>query len=352
MNEPRRSQRGFWFVVAAGSGLMLLTGAGAYWIKSNADRPQLTLQIAEESLLLPAIHGLAGDKAVAELLVSLPPDLALEVCASLGAAPPRAAKRSCDDLREIAAIAPAASPPAVAASDRLTAPAAPRPPAEAAPAQSPAIPLPAEAAPAQNGVIPPQPSPIETAVAEPEPEPTAEATVVPTGAVPEPPAVDLADRVAVAGVQITSAQTTEPGLVAADDGDRDQTLSSDAAEQTVAANAHDEAYWLLMSEVPPPDSTDSASLDENATADDDVMTSGDAAAARAQAQAKAKAQAQAQAKARAEARAKAGARAAAALNAGNDQDAANGANAGSGKDKDKGSSGAGGGNTGDGGGKP
>jgi hypothetical protein len=46
MEEPRRARREFWFVVAAGSGLMLLTGTGAYWIKTNADRPQLTLERA------------------------------------------------------------------------------------------------------------------------------------------------------------------------------------------------------------------------------------------------------------------------------------------------------------------
>ncbi|MGH6930341.1 MAG: hypothetical protein ACREEV_18630, partial [Dongiaceae bacterium] len=284
-------------------------------------------------------HGLAGDKAVAELMESLPPDLALEVCASLAGAPARAAKRPCDELREIAALAPAAPPVrpmvGVAEWDIPTPPAGPQ--------------LSADAAPAQSAAPPPPPSP----VAQPEPATPAPAIQM-MAAAPEPPAADLADTLAAAGVWIASAQTTEPGLPTANDGDLEVTLLPDPAELVVPAISEDVmAYWLVMSDVPSPGPTNTGSLVDNATTDDEAVTSAEAAKAMAQAKAKAKAKAQAEAKAKAkaqaQARARAGAKAvAAALNA--DKDTGNGATAGSGKDRDQGASGAGSGNNDGGGG--
>jgi hypothetical protein len=338
MKEPRRSRRGFWFVVAAGSGLMLLTGAGAYWIKSNADSPQLSLEMAidENSLLLPASHSFAANDAVGELLESLPPDLALDVCASLTGAAARTAKRPCDELREITAIAPAASPirpesaiAAAAVPDAVvTAPTEPQ--------------VPADAAPTQAAAAPPQPSPIQTPVVHSVPEP--EATVTQVAEVAGPPSAAFASGLAAAGAQIASAQTTEaPAIVTAKAaGDPDVTLSPETTAQAapaVPAIGDDPmAYWLVLSNVPDGDSAN-ADPGQDATTEGDATSSG--AAAKARAEAKAKANAAAKAKAKAVAAARARAAVAAALNADNDKDAGNTANAGRGKDRDQGSSGSG-----------
>jgi colicin import membrane protein len=358
MKEPKRSQREFWFVAAAGSGLMLLAGTGAYWIKTNADRPQLRLEtsIAENSVLLPASHGLAGDKAVAELLESLPSDLALEVCAGLAGAPARTAKRPCDELREIAAIAPAAPPaPPVRSMVAVEAWEIPTPPI------GPQFRV--ETAPTQSAAVAPQPSPAETPVSP--AEPAADAPAIQRDAAPKPRAADLANTLATVGMQIVSAQTTEPRFPVADDGELEVTLLPDPTELVVPAISEDiVAYWLVMSDVPSPGSPETGDVVDGAATDDEATTSTDAATAAAQAQAKAKAQAQAKAKAQAQAKAKAQAQAkarsqarakvgtqaiAAALNGDKDVDAGNGPNVGSGKDRDQGS-GSGGGNLGGGGG--
>jgi colicin import membrane protein len=341
MEEPRRSRQEFWFVVAAGSGLMLLTATGAYWIKTNADRPQLTLEMAvdEKSQLPPVTYGFAASNAVGELLKSLPPELALDVCASLTGAPARTAKQHCDELRSVIAIVPAASPirakTAIAASlpaDVVAPPAEPQVPVAAAPV--PSMPVTWQAA------------PIQTAVADSEPSPDATATQ--TAAVAEPASAAPAGGPALAGVQIASAQTTEqPAFASARAAhDPDVILLSDTTEPvTPTVTVPEEvtvAYWLYLSDMPEGDASDTDGLGGDTTGEDDTSVADAAAAAEAQAKARAAAEAKARAAAEAKARAKAKAAAkalAAALNA--DNDSGNTANAGKGKDKDQGSSGAG-----------
>jgi len=145
MESRSTSRREYWFVVAAGSALMLFTGAGAFWIKAHAERPQILLEVATGTKALPPPRAPDPNEAVDELLRSLPPDLALDVCANLvgGAGP--SIPRPCIELREITAIAPAAPPSepqsavAVSAFDVPMPFIGPEPPADAATAPDAAM---------------------------------------------------------------------------------------------------------------------------------------------------------------------------------------------------------------------
>jgi hypothetical protein len=328
MQEPRRSQREFWLVVAAGSSLMLMTGAGAYWIKSNAERAQPTLGMATgDSAPLPrAAHAFVAEDAIGELLVSLPPELALDVCANLTADLARTAMRPCDGLREITAIAPAASPvplgSAMAAEpeDVATAPQLPAHPVSG-PESAPSL----------------EPAPVPAAVAQSEPRPDA----AQVAAMPEPPPAMVLGAVAAAGAPIAAAQTTERPAHA--ENGVSVSVLVDEPSPTLAAPEETMAYWLFLSGVPERDSPHAAGLNEDTTAEDDAA----AAEAKAAAEAAAKAKAAAEAAAKAKAAAEAAKAARAAINA--DKEPGKAAR-GKGKDKDQGAGGAGssGGNSGGG----
>jgi hypothetical protein len=323
MKEPRRSRWELWLVVMAGSSLMLLTGAGAYWVKSNAERQRLTLEMAtdDNALLLPPAQAFAANDAVGDLIESLPPDLAREVCANLTGDLARMAKRPCDELREIAAVAPAASP--VPLGDAMAA----MPADVVTPPQLPAGPVSVpEAAP------PPQPAPIQTTFAHSEPLP--DPTVTQVAAAPGPVSAVILGAIAAAGAPIASAQTTEqPAPVSANgEGEIYVTVLVEGTEPpppTQAAPGDTMDYWLFLSGMPEGDSADTDGLGEDATAEEDASVA--AATAAAKAQAKAAAEAQAKAKASAAARAKA-----LAATLGSDKDSGSTANAGKGKDRDQG----------------
>jgi hypothetical protein len=287
MEERSRSPREFRLVVAAGIGLVLLTGVGAYWIKANAERPQPTLEMAVGDGTLPIAYGFEANNAVAELLQSLPPDLALDVCANLSGTVARTAQRPCDELREITAIAPAAwsglpqSAMAAMPGGTLTTPAAP----EAAPT------------PTATQASVPQPSPIQDPAPQSQP---------PTDA--DSPAATAPGGVAASGAQIASAQTTEEPLVAvADDRDSEAKLllALDEPAMPAATTIADDttARWLPSADVSALETSDAADLDDGLTAEADAKLAAAAAAAKAQAKAKAKAVAAAKAKAKAKAKA-------------------------------------------------
>jgi hypothetical protein len=321
MKERSRSPWEFRLVVAAGIGLVLLTGAGAYWIKANAERPQTTIEMAIGDGTLPIAYSFDANAAVAELLQSLPPDLALDVCANLSGTVARTAQRPCDELREITAIAPAASSglPQSAMGGTL-----------AALAAEPA--LPPQAAPTSTAIeaSSPQLSPIQTPL--PQFQPPTAAMEAPTNADPSdaPPS-----GVAASGAQIASAQTTEAPLVAAAD-DRDSEakllLERDEPATTVAPTIADGTTpsWLPSARGSALETSDAADLDEGLTGEARAKLAAAAAAAKAKAQAKAKAIAAAKAKAKAKARARAAR-----------NDAAAPASVGRGKDRDNGASGSG-----------
>lgn len=341
VKDGSRSPQQFRLVVAAGTGLALLTGVGAYWIKANAERPELTLEMAIGDGTLPIAYGFEANNAVAELLVSLPPDLALDVCASLSGTVARTAQQPCAELREITAIAPAASSglPQNAMDAAMS---GGTPTALAAPE------LPPDVAPAPTAAAPPQPSSIRTPASPSEPSTAAmvaQTTAAPTEA--DPPAAMAASRLAASRAPIASAQTTkEPVFVAAaDDRDSEATLLLELNEPVKpAATAIGDgtlARWLLVPDVSQRETADAADLDDGLTTEARAKLAAAASAAKARAQAKAKAIAAAKAKAKAKA----------ARSAVNRRDADNTpANTGRGKDKDGGPSGSGGdGSSGEGG---
>jgi hypothetical protein len=318
MTEPRKSQREFWLVVVAGSSLMLLTGAGAYWIKSNAERPQPSFEMAGNGALLsPPVHAFAATEVVGELLESLPPDLAFDVCANLTGDLARKAKRPCDELRAVTAAVPAASPGlfgSAMAALRAEVLITPQLPAASAPVTVVTAP---EPAPSIRASVAHGAPAADAAASQLAAEPAPASTAIPGGAVP-------------AGAPIAGVPTTEqaaPPVANSESGVSVAVLVEGTEPPTIAAP--DEAMaWLFLSEVPESGATNADRRGEAATAEKD----GEAAAAEARAQARAGAEAAAKAKAADAARAQA---AAAAFKADRD-DSGSSANAGKGKDNDQG----------------
>ena len=315
MRKGNTSRREYWFLVVAGTGLMLLTGAGAFWLKSNADRSQLTLEMAINEEPTAPIHGFAWNNAVGDLLRSLPPDLAIEVCANLSDGAERPAPQPCAELREIVAIAPAASGVMAAA-------------AHERPSTTTISQLPAEVAASHAMAALPQPSPIRTPIAGVGAESD---TVVPAAPAP------MSNEPAAVGAQIASAQTTETAR-----------LPQANEEHTPAAAIVDDpalAPWLLSTDDPRQKANETGGPGGKPRSEQAAAEAA-AAAAKAQAQARARAAAEAKAKAEAEAKAKAAARAKAREKAlaslrGSKDDSASGNSKADGKGKD-GSSGEGG----------
>jgi hypothetical protein len=316
MKEPTRLQREFWLFVAAGSSLMLLTGAGAYWIKSNAERPQPTLAMAIADNAPPPAHAFAANDAVRELLESLPPDLALDVCANLTADLARTAKRPCDDLRQITVIAAAASPvPLGSAMAALPEDLVTTPRLAAGPVSLP------ELAP--------------TLPTAPHGEPVPDIPATGLAAAPAPASAVVLAGVAAAGAPIASAQTTEQPAQASANGESgvQVTVRVEDIAPPAPAIARPEHDWFFLSGMPEGGGVNVDGPGEDAAADGDAS----AAAAAAEARARAAAEAEAEAKARAAARAKALARA---VKANKESDGAT--STGKGKDKDQGAGSSGG----------
>jgi hypothetical protein len=299
MKNGNTSRREYWLLAVAGTGLMLLTGAGAFWLKANADRSQPTLEMAVNEDPAAPVHGFAWNDAVGDLLQSLPPDLAIEVCASLSNGAGRPAPQPCAELREIAAIAPAASGAmAEAADERISMPTINQLPAE----------VPASYA---MATVPPSP-PTRASM----PEIDAESGAV----VPEP--APVTSKVAAAlGAQIAAAQTTQTDLEPAPRGEKvDSALPSGApqAQTLPPAAIMDDAtivHGLLLTTDSRQTANESGGVSAESASKEAALEAAEAAKTQAQAKARARAAAEAKAKAAARARAKAAARARARENA-------------------------------------
>jgi colicin import membrane protein len=298
MKKGNTSRREYWFLVVAGTGLMLLTGAGAFWLKASADRSQPTLEMAVDENPAAPIHGVAWNNAVGDLLRSLPPDLAIEVCASLSNGAGRPAPQPCPELRQIAAIVPAASGAMAEAADgRISMPTINQ--------------LPAEMAASYAMAALPQSSPPGASM----PEIGTESAVV-----PEP--APVTSKVAAAiGAQIAAAQTTQTGLKPAA---RDEMIESappsgpPQAQTPLAAAIIEDAtivHGLLLTADSQQTANESGGASAESPSKEAALAAAEAAKAQAQARARARAAAEAKAIAAARAKARAAARAKARENA-------------------------------------
>ena len=292
MRKGNTSRREYWFLVVAGTGLMLLMGAGAFWLKANADRSQPTLEMAVNEDPAAPIHGFAWNNAVGDLLRSLPPDLAIEVCASLSNGAGRQAPQPCPELRQIAAIAPAASGAmAEAADERISMPTNNQ--------------LPAEMAASYAMVALPQSWPTGASM----PEVGAESAVV------TEPAPVKSKAAAAIGAQIAAAQTTQTDLEPAPYDEKIEAAPPSGAPQAQtppAAAIIDDAtivHGLLLTADSRRTANESGGVSAESASKEAALAAAEAANAQAQARARARAAAEAKAKAAARAKAKAAARA-------------------------------------------
>jgi colicin import membrane protein len=265
MDQMRQSSRNSWLYISAAGAIVVLAIASACSIRtdtSEIDSYQLAVKTQTKADALRFIEAFRTSHLVGDLIESLPPDVALQVCAELSGR----AERSCEQLREIAAIAPASSIP-------------PQAPAPASPQTSPitAKPMPVPPfKPNQTAATPP-----ETTQATPANPPSETASQVVSTQTKVGSAIEAAEE--------TESTTTTP--------EPPMNLEAEAAPGSLGKSIVDEAQA-------DGDSAESWMLRTGAK-DGGSATTKDSAQAAARAAAKAKAAAEAKARAEAEAKAKA-----------------------------------------------
>jgi hypothetical protein len=118
MNFSERSSRASWFLAGAGSGFALLAIVGACSISTSTSEIEnydaaVQSQTAESALAF--INANQGSHLVGDLIESLPPNVAVQVCSEMPSSASGRTARSCQHMREVVATTATAPAPAFVA---------------------------------------------------------------------------------------------------------------------------------------------------------------------------------------------------------------------------------------------
>ena len=285
MAQVRLSSRNSWLCISAAITFVILTIASACSMKtgmSEIDSYQLAVKTQTKADALRFTEAFGTSHLVGDLIESLPPDVALQVCADLSGSAAGNAERSCEPLREIAAIAPASSIP-----PPTTAPVSPQvSPTTAEPRLVPPF------RPNQTAATPPEAT--QATAASPRSETASQVASAQTVAIP---ATDDPKPEATPTKVGSTIETTE--------APESTTMTPEPRVSPEAENARGAVGKSMVHDAKADGGSAEGWLLRTSAKDGSSATATDSAQAAARAAAKAKAAAEAKAKAEAEAKAKA-----------------------------------------------
>jgi hypothetical protein len=111
------SSRAYWFFFGAGNGLALLAIVGACSTSSTSEIGSYDVAVQSQTAegALAFINANRGSHLVGDLIESLPPNVAVQVCSEMPSNVSGRTARSCKHMREVMATTPTATAPILAA---------------------------------------------------------------------------------------------------------------------------------------------------------------------------------------------------------------------------------------------